>query len=217
MGERIAVVTANLGGFDKQIMHADQSISCDYYDFDDDNFLPRSNSMTPRLQARIPKMTSWQMVPGYDYYIWVDSSCRLSSRDSVEWLLSKLGDADIAVFKHPHRDTVQQEAEYLRERLKLEAAGKKQKYILPRYENERLDAQMDVVRPDAPLYASTAFIYRNTEAARDALSIWWMHTSLYHSIDQLSLSTAIEHAGAKVSVIDENYLNIPWLEYVRNR
>ncbi len=186
-----------------------------FHRFTDENFPPRFNSMTPRLQARIPKMFSWQMLPGYDYYLWIDASCTLPRDDSVRWFLEQLGDADAAFFKHPNRETVQQEADYLRERLELERTGQKQKYVLPRYENERLDDQMAVVDPGGKLYASTAFIYKNTQQARDLLTVWWLHTSLYHSIDQLSLSKAIEASGATVNIIQENYMDCEYLRYIR--
>lgn len=206
------VVSANLGGFDKPVHHAKQSMKCDFQLYTDANFLPRMNSMTPRLQARIPKMMSWQMNPGYENYLWVDSSCRLSHKDSVKWFLEQLGDEDIAVFKHPQRKTVQAEADYLKERL-----AKKCPYITPRYENERIDDQLAVIDPMAQLFASTAFIYKNDTPARDALTIWWLQTSLYHSIDQLSLPSAIEHSGATYNVIEEDYTKCKYLEYVRNK
>jgi hypothetical protein len=208
----ILVVSASLGDFDKQQNHEKQSVACDFYQATDENFPPRFNSMTPRLQARIPKMTSWQMRPGYDYYLWIDSSCRLASTNSVQWFLDQLGEADIAVFKHPHRKTVQEEADYLKHRLAIKCP-----YITPRYENERIDDQLTVVDPSAELYASTAFIYRDDTPARDLLTLWWLHTSLYHSIDQLSLPKAIADSGATVKVIPDNYLKCEALEYVRNR
>lgn len=209
---KVLVVTANLGDFDNPVKHTKQSVECDFYHFTDKNFPPRTASMTPRLQARIPKMTSWLMRPGYDYYLWVDSSCRLAKKDSVKWFLEQLGDKDFAFFKHPQRNTVKEEADYLRHRLTINCP-----YITPRYKNERLDDQMAVVDPDGQLFASTAFIYKNDTPARDALTIWWTHTSLYHSIDQLSLATALEHSGASYNVIDESYEKTPYLEYVRNK
>ena len=214
---KILVVSASLGGFDAKRNHEKQSVECDYFQYTDGNFPPRSKTMTSRLQARIPKMTAWEMNPGYDYYLWVDSSCRLSNKNSVKWFLEQLGDADIAVFKHPHRQTVQEEADYLKERLELEKAGKKQPYILPRYENERTDDQLKAVDPSAQLFASTALIYKNDEPARKLMSTWWYNTSLYHSIDQLSLPHAITSSGAKANVIPDNYLKCEYLEYVRNK
>lgn len=218
---KICIVTANLGGFDKQVDPVNpQALPKDveelrFHRFTDEDFPPRFNSMTPRLQARIPKMFAWQMLPGYDYYLWFDASCTLPKSDSVLWFLKQIEGADIAVFKHPNRETVQQEADYLKERLELERTGQKQPYVLPRYENERIDDQLAVVDPQAMLYASTAFIYKDTQAARDLLTIWWLHTSLYHSIDQLSLPTAIQHSGATVNVIQENYMDCEYLKYVR--
>lgn len=212
---RVAVITANLGSFDKPVEHAEQSVACDFFHFTDENFPPRLNSMSPRLQARIVKMFGWQIVPGYDYYIWVDSSCALARPDSAKWFLDQCKDVDIAVFKHPHRNTIQEEADYLKERLKLEAEGKKGLYILPRYENEDIDGQLGEVDPNAELYASTAFIFRHSESVRSAMKEWWYHTSRYHSIDQLSLSHVL--AGLKIKVIPDNYLKCKYLEYVRNR
>lgn len=212
---KILVISANLGSFDKPEPHIKQDLFGDIdqivvQTYNDKNFPPRKNSMTPRLQARLVKMSSWQMLPDYDYYIWVDSSCRLARKDSAEWFVKQLGDADMALLKHPNRNTVQEEADYIRERL-----AKGCPYITPRYENERLDEQMKVVEPTDQLYATTAFIYKNDTPARDMLTIWWLHTSMYHSIDQLSVATAARHANAKINMINEDYMNTPYLEFTR--
>lgn len=217
---RLLIFTANLGNFDKTQDNVEQDLphtidQIDYHRWTDENFPPRFNSMTSRLQARIPKMLAWQMKPDYDFYLWVDSSCRLSKEDSADWFLEQLGDADIAVFKHNKRKTVQEEADYLKQRLVDEKEGRKQPYVLSRYENERIDDQLAIVDPEAELYASTAFICRNNVQVRDLMTIWWLHTSLYHSIDQLSLPHAIKSSGAKVNVIDVDYLKCSYLEYAR--
>ena len=209
---KIAVVSANLGSFDKTQAHVKQKFDADitYHTWTDEDFEPRVNAMTPRLQARIPKMTSWNMLPDHDYYIWVDSSCQLADKDSVKWFMDQLGSADFAFFRHNKRKTVGEERDYLNERL-----NKGCKYITPRYKGEHLDRQMAVVGEDDPLFATTAFIYRNNQQARDALTLWWLHTSLYHSIDQLSLYKALQDAGASYNTIDEDYLKCKYLEYIR--
>lgn len=217
---KLLIYSANLGNFEKPKKHVEQDLpynidQIDYFTFTDSNYPPRFNSMTPRLQARICKMMAWQKKPDYDFYLWVDSSCRLAKEDSANWFMDQLGEADIAVFRHNKRETVQDEADYLKTRLEAEKEGKKKAYVLPRYENEDIDGQMAVVDPDAELYASTAFIMRNTIQARDLMTIWVLNTFLYHSIDQLSLPHAIKAAGAKASVIKEDYLRCPYLEYTR--
>lgn len=212
-GISVAVTSANLGSFDKKQNHVPQEYhdgDVAYHTWTDENFEPRKNSMTPRLQARIPKMMSWNMLPGHDFYLWVDSSCQLADKGSVKWFMDQLGSADFAFFRHNKRKTVGEEAEYLRKRLDMGCP-----YITPRYKGEHLDRQMAVIEEDNPLFATTAFIYNDTKEARDALTLWWLHTSLYHSIDQLSLYKAVTDAGASYNVIDEDYLKCKYLEYIR--
>lgn len=217
---KLLIFSANLGSFDKRQEHVEQELpegidQIDYHTWTDENFPPRTKSMTPRLQARICKMMAWQMKPDYDYYLWVDSSCKLPRADSAKWFMKQLSDADIAVFRHNKRKTVQEEADYLIERLELEKEGRKQPYVLPRYENERIVDQMNIVDGKAQLYATTAFICRNNIQARDLMTIWWLNTSLFHSIDQLSLPHAITTSGATANVINQDYLKCKYLEYTR--
>ena len=207
---KIAVISANLGNFDPSFDHVAQSVPCDVFYFTDKECAPRFNSMTSRLQARIVKMFMHQMAPDYDYYLWVDRSCILSRPDSVKWFLDQLGDYDIAVFKHPNRATVQDEADYLNKRLE-----KNCEYITPRYENELIDEQLKEVDPKAQLFASTAFIYKNSKKIPGVMKEWWYHTSRYHLIDQLSFPHAIK--GLKVKVIPDSYLKVPYLEYTRKK
>ncbi|MEX0909996.1 MAG: glycosyltransferase domain-containing protein [Candidatus Paceibacterota bacterium] len=206
----IAVISANMGNFDRVRPHVPQNMEVDFYHFNDENFPLRFNAMTPRLQARIVKTFMWQLVPDYEYYLWIDCSCVLGREDSVRWFMDQIGKNDIAVFRHPNRTTVQQEADYLKERLAMGC-----KYITPRYEHELLDEQMKEVSSTDPLYASTAFIMKNTPEVRAAMKEWWYHISRYHSIDQLSLPHVIKRL--KVAVIEEKYMQTPYLTFVRNK
>jgi len=215
---RIAVITANMGNFDKPMDYVEQSIDYDFYEFNDSNFLPRICSMTPRLQARIPKMFAWQMVPDYDCYLWVDRSYSLRHKDSVKWFVEQLGDADIAVLKHPMRNTIQEEADYIKDRL-----SKKCSYMTLRYRNELVDEQLAEIKKDGEyidncLYASTALIYQNNDRVRDAMIKWWYHTSRFHCVDQLSLPYVLWQADCKVNVIatkKHHDFKIPYLTLTR--
>lgn len=200
---RVALVSANFGAFEKPVNDGRVTIT-------ESEFPLRDKSMTARLQARIAKTHMWEFLPDYDYYLWVDSSCRLRNKDAVQWFLDKLGKGDIAVFRHPHRHTVQEEADYLKKRLAMNCP-----YITPRYENEDIGGQLAAVNPDAPLYASTAFIYKDSPVVRGAMREWWYNISRYHSIDQLSLPHVIQ--GLDVRVIPDNYLKCEAIEYVRNK
>ncbi len=212
---KVAVITANLGGFDPIFEYAKQSVDYDFFRFTDDNFPPRVCAMTPRLQARLIKCFAWQIEPGYDHYIWVDGSCSLLHKDSVKWFIEQLGNADAAFFKHPDRNTIQEEADFLKK-----CIARQSKYILSRYKGEWIDEQMEEIMGDRSfrdiaLYASTAFIYSNVQCVRDMLKEWWYHITRYHIIDQLALPYVIYHSACMVNTINEKYGEIPYLTPTR--
>ncbi len=213
---KIALITANSGSFEKPFAYVPQSVEHDVFVFNDTNFPRRDKALSARLQARIPKMFGWQMVPGYDIYIWIDSSCTLQNPDSIKWLIEKLGDANAAFFKHPNRGSIQEEADYLKQRL-----AKGCEYITPRYENELIDECLSEIKQDKlfadyRLFASTVFIYRNNRRVHEFMREWWYGTSRYHIIDQLWLPYAISKAYLQPNIIQENYGRCDYIKYTRN-
>ena len=213
---KIALLTSNLGNFDKDQNNEEQTLTYDYFCFTDKNFPPRSCSMTPRLQARIPKMSGLQMVPNYDIYVWLDSSCRLSKKDSLETLIKKCNDEDLLVFKHPNRNSILEEANYLKKRLDNNCP-----YITPRYKNERVDDQLDIIKKegyvDKNLFATTCIVYKNNKRVDNMMKEWWYHTSMYHSIDQLSFPYVIWKHNCSYSLEQEPYTKVDYLEFIRNK
>ena len=203
---KLAILSANLNSFDKVVKPVDQELpegidQIAYHCFTDSDF-PPITGLTPRLQYRIPKVFGWQMYPDFDYYVWLDGSMTFTKEDSVKWLLEQLGSADFAVFKHPYRKTIQEESDHIEEHLQ---AGKP--YITARYKNglhkEQLaDIQLDEDYTDDRLYASTAFIYKDSEEVRDALRLIWLHQSRYWTVDQLAFTYGLRHLA--VNVINEN-------------
>lgn len=89
-------------------------------------------------------------------------------------------------------------------------------YITSRYENELLDAMMsEINEPSLPLYATTAYIYRDSYDMKKMLKEWWYGTSRYHTIDQIWLPYALSQSPCKVSVIPDNFLKCKYLKPVR--
>jgi len=208
---KIAVVSANLDNFDQPVAPVQQSVPCDFHIFTDENFPPRHRAMTPRLQARLVKMFMWQFVPDYDLYLWVDSSCTLPHPDSVKWFADHLGDMDMAVLRHPHRSTIGEEAEYIKQRV---ASG--DRYLTSRYDNELIDEQMaEIDDPELPLYASTAFICRLTYDIKRIMKEWWYHTSRYHIVDQLALPYVLNREHCRYNVIPDNFMKCKYIKPVR--
>lgn len=202
---KLAILSANLGNFDKVIEPVEQELpkgieSITYHCFTDADF-PSITGLTPRLQYRLPKTFGWQMFEGYDYYIWLDASMSFTTPDCAQWFVDQLGNADVAVFKHPYRKSIQEEADHIEDHLK-----KNKPYITSRYKNGLHKEQLKDIQLsdylDDHLYASTAFIYRDSEEVRDALRLWWLHQSRYYSCDQLAFTFVLKDLAVKV--IDEN-------------
>lgn len=199
--KKIAILSANLGDFDKTVEPVAQNIPTEFKLWTDKDFHPITG-LTPRFQYRIPKMFGWQMLTGHDYYIWLDGSMTFDRDDSAQWFLDQLGNADMVVFKHPWRNSIKEESDHIEEHLK---AGKP--YITKRYKNglhkEQLkDIQLDTDYIDDHLYASTAFIYKDSEEVRDALRLAFLHQARYYTCDQLAFTYALKDLVVKV--IDEN-------------
>lgn len=213
---KIAVISANLGNFDNVEQHVPQSIPYDYFLFTDENFPPRFKAMTPRLQAKIPKCFGWQMVPGYDYYLWIDADLVLTNSKSLKYFYDNCKENDVVVFRHPRRLNIGQEARYLQKGLKTS------RYLSGRYQNELIQEQMLEITQDKDfvddmLVIGTVFMYRNTLEVQKMLKEWWYHISRYHIIDQLALPYVLKKSGLRINVRDENYTDCPFLELKTHR
>lgn len=202
---RVALVSANLGRTEPPPAHAHQhGVDLVQLHFTDENFPPRTRSMTPRLQAKIPKMFAWQMAPGFDAYIWLDATFTLLREDAALWFLDQLGQNEIAVFRHPNRSTIQEEAAQIRKKL-----AQRDAYHVSRYAGELLNEQVDAILSDPTytddhLFAAGAFVYRPTTRLRNMMKEWWYHTSRYHVIDQIAFPYAIHASGVVPVVIPDD-------------
>lgn len=215
---KILVVRANLGDFDKPIVDEPQSIDCDFITYTDKNFSPRDKSMTPRLQAKIPKMFAWQLEPGYDFYLWLDGNLRLSHPDSVKYFYDNCQDYDVVVLKHPDRDTIWWEYRYNWRALNSNAPSN---YMVKRYKNELLVEQMAVIEGDKDykddlLVNGGVFMYRNTPRVQEMLKEWFYHCCRYLVMDQLSWTYILKKSGLRLNVLSDKFDDCPWLENRRH-
>lgn len=210
---KIAILTANLGNFDKPVNPAPQKTGHEvvFHRFTDEDFPPIAD-LPGRFQYRIPKLFGWQMFPGYDIYIWLDGSFSFTRDDCVEWFMKQLGDADMALFKHPWRSSAAEETQHIEDYL-----AKNDKYITPRYKNglhkgQLAQIQADETYVDDHLFTSTAFIYRNNERVMLALAEWWFHQSRYFTVDQIVLPYVVRNL--KVNTIPDNQYKTKFLTLV---
>lgn len=210
---KVAILSANLNNFDTPIKPVDQELPegielVTYHCYTDSDF-PPIMGLTPRFQYRIPKLFGWQMFPDYDYYIWLDGTASFKRADCLRYYLEQLGDGDMAFFKHPNRHSIKEEVQHIDDYLNRRVGTKRgQDYVLRRYENglhkeQWDDIKLDLDFKDDKLYASTTFIYRDSEKVRDALRLWWLHQSRYFTCDQVVLPYALWKSGIDVRTFDQ--------------
>lgn len=197
--------SASLGGIDKPNDHVPQSLSADFYRLDDNNFPPRHKALTPRLQAKIPKMFGWQMKPGYDIYFWLDGNITLSNPESVKYFYEQLGDYDVLALRHPVRPNIRQETRYLRKGLREQS-----RYLVGRYDGEWTPEQSKIFTEDQDyiddlLVIGGVFMYRNTPKVQAMLKEWWYYTTRYSVFDQLAFAYVLKTSGVNYKVVDENF------------
>jgi hypothetical protein len=192
---KVALLSADLGGLRNNLTagYVKQDIpegwTLDTYFFDDGNF-PSRSSLSPRMQAKIPKMLGYELAPGYDYYIWIDSSFVLSHSGAVAWFVNACDNFDMVVFKHPHRQSISEELNYMVGRMKSGDS-----YLIDRYRNEPVCEQVKMYLADEDfkddsLYACGAFVYRKEmfeQPTHNILPLWYYHNARYSIQDQLSL------------------------------
>lgn len=211
-----AVIQASLGGIDSPVIHVSQSVPYNYHLFTDQNFPPRSKAMTPRLQAKIPKMFGWQLAPDYETYLWLDGNLQLSHPDSLKYYLDQLADNDIVVLRHPGRPNIRQEVRYTRKGINQQSM-----YILSRYPGELLAELYDLIEKDKEyiddlLVIGGIFLYRDTPKVREMLKEWFYYQTRYILQDQISFAYVLKKSGIKFKVLDDPYDNTPYLKHIKH-
>ena len=209
----ICVMSANLGNFDIPPKHVPQSVPCDFYTFTDENFRPRIKAMTPRLQAKIPKLFGWQMLAGYDYYVWLDGHGVLTSPDSIKIFYENCVDNDIVVIKHRTHSSINHEFRYMRKGITQKA-----EYIVARYENELMREMYHEIARDKDyvddlMVLGGMFMYRNTGAVQKMLKEWWYYVSRYAVQDQLSFAYVLKKSGLRVKVLPHDTKVLPYVSF----
>jgi hypothetical protein len=213
---RVAFVSASLGGIDEnlQSLHVPQSIDVDFYYVTEKEFPPRPGVISPRLQAKFPKMKAWELFPGYDFYIWADATITLSRADTVEWLCTLCADRDAVFFRHQDkRESIQAEYDFMYAHMNGSTGNEyAQNYLQERYGSEPMREQVEHYRRqtwffDNRLYSAGLFIYKNTALMRTAFQAWFDECLRWSVQDQLSLPFILAKYSVEVGVIDEEITN----------
>lgn len=144
-----------------------------------------------RRNAKIYKIIPFAFLPNYDYYFWIDST-HMIMQDPNKLVDIYLEDSDIAVFKHPHRQCIYEEGEFI----------KQIKFDYPNLIDDQLAFYRDMCYPkDNGLYELPVRFQRNNELTKKMGLMWWEQICMFSSRDQLSFPFVCHQLGVKLSIL----------------
>ncbi len=203
------VYTAIFGGYDTLKQPPPQDEPCDFICFTDGKMPSRvgawrvihvktNHKVHPRLQAKRFKILSHKIFAGVRYAlfsfrrrvdlsIWIDASLQITSSTFVKDMRNKLSDGDWAMFVHPDRDCIYEEA--------LASIPMRKYQRLPIL--SQVETYRSVVRPHSGLYACTVIVRRepSTERLKRVHMLWWEENVNWTYQDQLSLPFVLRSVG----------------------
>lgn len=147
---------------------------------------------------------------GYEYSLYLDSTVRLlvDPRQLISFLQPG---SDIAVFDHPARDCLYEEArEVIRRGLDDADVVWEQ---VTRYRGEG-------ILPHAGLWACTVILRRHTPSMQEFCQAWWKEVEAFSCRDQISFPYVVAKSGVKVSTFPGSLLCndfIDWRPWERSR
>lgn len=236
---RICIYSAIFGGFDDLKPPLPQSLDCDFLCFTDSSALPRGEgwqvirsrrrpALHPRLRAKYFKLMShlvfphgrlaWRYAPlaasldrrqRYDAVIWIDGSVQIKSPRFAEELVAHVGVSDWAMFVHPDRGCINDEAE-----LSLTMAKYRGLPIRARIEAYRREGY-----PAKAGLSATGIIARRAASPKLATinAAWWVENCRWTYQDQLSLPVVLWRLGAGCDPIRHNLWSNDWFDCLPHR
>lgn len=148
----------------------------------------------PRRNSRAPKLLS-HLFSGTEYSIWIDGNISLT-KPPEELIERYLQDADMAVFKHPKRDCLYDEA------TKCAVSGLDDPEVII----EQVTAyERDGFAKHKGLGECNVIFRRHSEKVWRFNEVWWAHYCRFSCRDQISFMYAADSVGIKINMINE-----PW-------
>ena len=214
---KICIASANLSAIDVSARLPPQVLppgwELEFKCFVDQDFPPRPLSISPRMQAKYPKMCAFEWFKDADLIAWLDSSFTVTTSELAAWLIEKLGDGDICLMPHIVRKSVSEELAFMTQ---LMASG--DQYLTSRYAGEPMAQQVSTYLSEGHfednwLSANGCFVYRNTPAIQALMKDWLLECVKWSSQDQLSLPYVMQRHGITPRWLDCGLWNCPHLRF----
>lgn len=195
---KIAVITANIGGFDTVNNMVPQSVSFDRFYYTDSNLPVPMHTQDPRMRAKLMKICPHWFLPDYDIYVWVDANIEVKSPDFIKTVLNCELVNDISISKHPSRTDIYQEAKFITDSIKSGS-----KYLSSRYSVESIEKEIAVIGPGMEgLYWCGLFARKNNAWINKCFEQWFLDNVLYTNFDQISFVKMVNKSNLKLGLFD---------------
>lgn len=192
----IILYSCNFGRYDQLKEIPFQTVNYEFLFFNDKN-CGRRLFLDPQREARYYKTVnhpgSWGNI-----IVWIDANAAVLSPRFLNDVVDAIGYSDILTFRHPVRQTVLEEAEFLKTN--------------PRGKGQPIDEQMNFYQSlndynwDFPLAATGLLARRINKKTKLFDEVWWDQIRRFSTRDQLSFPYAVQKSGCKVSYL-ENQLD----------
>lgn len=216
---KICLISAVFGGIDKPKVIPQQSVDVDVFQFTEENSPYPLASLNDRMKAKYFKTQMHVVKPGYDIYIWIDGKVQIDSKDFVKTIVEQLGDNDFAICKHPERNCIYEECDFIESEIK-----KGNKYLIERYKGLPLREEVGLyhnigIKKKSGLYNGFIFACKISKTEQ-FLQDWWRACILFSYYDQFSLAFFVFKyfvEGNRLSILEINKLfhQVPHIEPVK--
>jgi hypothetical protein len=158
--------------------------------------------MTPRRVAKHFKMRPDVVLPEYDRSIWIDGTVRVDSPTFAEEAMSWTSGSGIAMFIHPERDDIWDEADV--------------SLTMPKYQDERIISQVAYyfsqgLPRHSGLWCGGIIARQHTDLVRQLGEMWLGEVDKWSIQDQLSLPFCLRELGIIPGGFPASLYNNPWL------
>lgn len=203
--DRIAVYTAEFGGYDEilePVIHPD---NIDYYllsdrplqtnsawiRLDPADYIPEEYRKKPTLANRWCKMHPHVIFPQYRYSVYIDANCLVVSDFTV--MINRMGDFPVAMFRHKNRECVYDE---------IEACRIKNKAPKKALLKHRTILESHGVPRKYGLAEATVIARKHLESeCINLMEDWWQAFLAGSGRDQIALIDALWRSGIRPSQI----------------
>lgn len=156
-----------------------------------------------RMKGRFFKLQAHKLFPGYESLVWIDANVQIKSSAFLAPLLAALDKTyDIAMARHPSRNCVYEEADFI-----TQSISKGSEYLKARYEIEPITKQVEAYRAaghprNSGLWWCGLFARRLTPHVNRFFDAVWDHCLTWSNYDQNAFAFLSRVCGIRINPID---------------